>query len=56
MIDGARLAWRLRSLDPERHQLPVDQGSNHADHNANPELSSGTLEHSCQDAARVLPE
>jgi hypothetical protein len=30
MIDGARLAWRLRSLDPERFQIPVDTGSNQA--------------------------
>jgi hypothetical protein len=30
MVDGARLAWRLRSLDPERFQIPVDVGSNQA--------------------------
>jgi LCP family protein required for cell wall assembly len=30
MVDGARLAWRLRSLDPERFQIPVDTGSNQA--------------------------
>jgi LCP family protein required for cell wall assembly len=28
MFDAMRLAWRLRSLDPERHQLPVRAGSN----------------------------
>jgi LCP family protein required for cell wall assembly len=30
MVDAMRLAWRLRSLDPERFQLPVRHGSNHA--------------------------